>query len=364
MAAPKPDPEDPPKTPTSSDEDTFLFMGTRIPLPSEPGKKAKVGESQKVTPSTRQAAQQTAGPASGDSGTLQSSKSSFDLEPLARASKTSSSSRTFLLGGGLLFVAATVLFVWHRFGSTEARMFRAANAGQLVVPQGASAFDLYQRLKAGGVSPVTKDRLKSEVLPKLSSVGDALLKRVYEGAELAEPEQEQLIRIYEWAADVDGQNSALLARRAYAVAYRAASRKSDAEALASLREAFQSDSQWALPFRDVARVYARAGNYPNAEYFYQQTLQLDPKWALPALELGKLALEHNRLAEAELAFRRAIEADPTLPTPWSQLGFLYELQKRKVEAVAAYERTLQLAGQKAFPDLKTDEIKTRLEKIR
>jgi len=335
-------------------------MGTRIPLPSEPGKKAKVGESQQALPST--------GPttefASGKRKTLLSSKFSFDLEPLAQSSKTSSSSRTFMLGAGLLLIAATAFFVWHRFGSTEAGIFQAASAGKLVSPPGTAAFDLYQRLKAGGVSPVTRDRLKSDVLPKLSDAGDALLKKVYDGADLAEPEQEQLIRIYEFAADVDAQNRALLARRAYAVAYRAAFRKADAEALASLREAFQSDSQWALPFRDVARLYARAGNYPNAEYFYQQTLQLDPKWALPALELGKLAAEYKRPAEAELAYRRAIEADPTLPAPWSQLGFLYELQKRKVEAVFAYERALQLAEQKASPHFVIDEIRARLEKIR
>jgi tetratricopeptide (TPR) repeat protein len=296
--------------------------------------------------------------------TLQSSKSSFDLEPLAQSSKTSSTTHIFMLGGGLLFVAVIVLFLWHRFGSTEARMFGAASAGRLVVPQGGSAFDLYQRLKTGGVSPVTRERLKSEVLPKLSAVGESLLKKVYDGSDLAEPEQEQLVRIYEWAADVDSQDSSLLARRAYALAYRSVFKKADAAAFASLREAFQSDSQWALPFRDVARLYARAGNYQSAEYFYQQTLQLDPKWALAALELGKLALANERLGEAELAFRRAIEADPTSPAPWSHLGLLYELQKRKVEAVGAYERTLQLAEQKSSPFPMTDEIKNRLAKLR
>ena len=360
MAAFKPDSEETPKTPRSTDEDTFLFMGTRIPLPPEPGKQTKMRESPPALPSTGP----TTGSASGKSEILLSSKSSFDLEPLSQSSKTSASSRTFLLGAGLLLITATVFFVWHRFGSIEARVFQAARAGKLVSPPGTAAFDLYQRLKAGGLSPVTRDRMRTEVLPKLTSAGEALLKKLYDGADLAEPEQEQLIRIYEWAADVDGQNAALRARRAYAVAYRAASRKADAEALASLREAFQSDSQWALPFRDVARLYARAGNYPNAEYFYQQTLQLAPRWALPALELAKLALEHKRLAEAELAFRRAIEADPTSPAPWSQLGFLYELQMRKVEAEAAYERALQLAGQKAFPDFNTDVIRARLEKIR
>jgi tetratricopeptide (TPR) repeat protein len=348
---------DPPESQESqhSDEDTFLFMGTRIRLPSEPGKQAKTRESPQEPPSS--------GPAVRAESETLSSKSSFDLEPFAQSSSTSSSSRIFVLGGGLLLAGAALLFLWHRFGSTEARMFQAARAGRLVLPQGAAAFDFYERLKAGGLSPVTRDRLKSEVLPKLSEAGEALLKKVYGGRDLMDPEQEELIRIYEFAADVDSQNTALLARRAYATAHRAFSRKADAEALASLREAFQSDSQWALPFRDVARLYARAGNYPSAEYFYQQTFQLDPKWALPALELGKLALDGNKFAEAELAFRRAIEGDPTSPAPWSRLGSLYGLQKKKLEAVAAYERALQLAEQKALPGL-ASEIKARLEELK
>lgn len=354
-----PSPPDPPEAPKGqkTEEDTFLFMGTRIPLPSTQRKK---GQESQASASTGDVEKST----NGKSQPLLSSKSSFDLEPLARSSRDSSSSRTFVLGGGLLLVAVIIIFLWHRFGSTEANMFQAANSGQLVLPRGTSAFDLYQRLKVGGVSPVARDRLKAEVLPKLSEAGELLLKKVRDGAELAEPEQEQLIRIYEFAADVDSQNNAFFARQAYAGAYRAAFRKADAEALVFLRQAFQSDSQWPLPFRDVARLYARAGNYANAEYFYQQTLQLAPKWALPALELGKLAVEYKRPAEAELAFRRAIEADPTWPAPWAQLGTLYESQKRKVEAVSAYEKALQLAELNADSGLPKTEIKARLEKIR
>jgi tetratricopeptide (TPR) repeat protein len=354
MAPPTPDPPKVPKD--QKTEDTFLFMGTRIPLPST-ARKQQESEGSASTGAVE-------GSTPGKSEPLLSSKTSFDLEPLTRSSRDSSSSRTFVLGGGLLLVAVIIIFLWHRFGSTEANMFQAANAGQLVLPRGTSAFDLYRRLKAGGVSPVTRDRLKAEVLPKLSEAGEVFFKKVRNGVELAEPEQEQLIRIYEFATDIDPQSNALFARRAYAAAYSAAFMKEEAQALVSLREAFQSDSQWALPFRDVARLYARAGNYANAEYFYQQTLQLAPKWALPALELGKLAVEYKRPAEAELAFRRAIDADPTLPAPWAQLGFLYESQKRKAEAISAYEKALQLAELSADPAVNTTEIKARVEKMR
>ena len=355
MAPSRLDPPEPPKD-QKTEEDTFLFMGTRIPLPGTARKKAP----EEQTSSTGLAE----GLVTSKHEPLLSSKSSFDLEPLSRSSRDSSSGRRFLLGGGLLLGAVVVMFLWHRFGSTEANMFQAAKAGQLVLPRGTSAFDLYQRLKTGGISPVTRDQLKAEVLPRLSEAGEALLKKVRDGADLTEPEQEQLIRIYEFASDVDSQSNPLFARRAYAAAYRATFRKADAEAFVSLREAFQSDSQWALPFRDVARLYARGGNYANAEYFYQQTLQLAPKWPLPAFELGKLALENKRPAEAELAFRRAIEADPTLPAPWAQLGFLYESQKRKAEAISAYEKALQLAELSPDPALNRADIKARLEKMR
>src|SRR5258706_13158056 len=115
MAPSTPDPPEVPET-QEPDEDTFLFMGTRIPLPSETGKRHDL-------PSTGQAR----GTHSGK--TLLSSKSSFDLQPLARSSRSSSSSRTFMLGGGLLFVAVMILFLWHRFGSTEAGMFQPATVG-------------------------------------------------------------------------------------------------------------------------------------------------------------------------------------------------------------------------------------------
>ena len=299
MAPSTPDPPEVPKV-QKEDEDTFLFMGTRIPLPSSPG--SKKHESQQPSASTGS----PPGVTSGKHEPMLSSKVSFDLEPLTRSSRSSSSSRTFVLGGGLLLAAVVIIFLWHRFGSTEANMFQAANAGQLVLPRGTSAFDLYQRLKVGGVSPVTRDRLKAEVIPRLSEAGEVFLKKVRDGVELAEPEQEQLIRIYEFAADIDAQSNALFARRAYAMAYRAAFRKADAEALVSLREA----------------------------------------------------------AEAELAFRRAIDADPTLPAPWAQLGFLYETQKRKAEAISAYEKALLLAELSADPALNITEIKAHLEKIR
>src|SRR5262245_62385402 len=110
MAAPPPPPEETPKTNGSNDEDTFLFMGKRIPLTSAPGQKSKSsGAAQQHPPGG-----ETVAPKHEP---IDSAKSSFDLEPLAQSSKSSSSSRIFLLGGSLLLIALALLFLWHRFGS-------------------------------------------------------------------------------------------------------------------------------------------------------------------------------------------------------------------------------------------------------
>jgi tetratricopeptide (TPR) repeat protein len=369
----KQEPEGIPKSPKATDEDTFLFMGTRISLgsgaakpTSEPDLNATVPGSQPATPATSPPERTTASPESARESVEGPSpaKSSFDLDPFAASSKPAFSGRIFLAGAALLLIALAAFMAWHRFGSLEARILRAANSGQLIRPEGSSAYDLYQLLKAEDLSPVTREKLKREVLPKLSEEGNTLLKKRYEGSDLAEAEIDRLMRIYEWAADLDPLDRSILARRAYANGCRALFKKADGEALSAFREAIQNDSQWPLPFSDLARLQASAGDYDSADYFYRQAVLLDPKWALPRLQLAGLYLERNRLAEAELAYRGLAEADPTLAAPWYFLGQLYERQRRKVEAIAAYERALRLAEQRPSSTFMVEETRSHLERIR
>ncbi len=373
MVESKRKPEGTPKTPKAADDETFLFMGTRIPLDSTTAKpvsapdlNSTVPESQQAPPPTNTSERAAASPESASEAAENppSSKSSFDFEPFAGSSKPGSSSRIFILGAALVIAGVAAFIAWNRFGSIEARIARAANSGHLVWPEGSSAYDLFQPLKAEGLSPVTRDKLSREVLPKLSQEGDTFLTKMYKGSDLTESEINQLVRIYEWAADLDPQDNSLRARRAYAVGRRAVFKKTDAEALSAFREAFQNDSQWPLPFYELARLQARAGDDASAEYYYQQAVQLNPKWVLPQLNLASLYLERNRLAEAELGYRRATEADPSLAAPWYFLGQLYQRQKRKVEAISAYERAIQLATEHPSSTLSVDEIRNLLEKIR
>lgn len=356
-------------TPKAPD-DYFLFMGTRIPLGAKgekpasapPDVNAAVPESRPATPAA--GTPETAAASAASTSDAGETKATFDLGALAGTSKPGVSSRIFMVGAAVLLAAVAALIAWHRFGSLEARILKAAADGQLVWPQGSSAYDVYQSRKADGLNPATKDKLRSEVLPKLSKEGDTFLKKLYEASNLTESEITQLIRIYEWAADLNPRDTSILARRAYATGYRASSKQANAEAATAFREAIQSDSQWPLPFRDLAKLHARLGDHGAAEYYYQQVVQLDPRWVLPRLDLASLYLERNRLAEAEINYRLAAQTDPSLPVPWYFLGQLYQRQKRNIEAIAAYQKALQLATQRPSSTPPADEIRALIEKLK
>jgi tetratricopeptide (TPR) repeat protein len=356
---------EPPKETQKGSDDTFTFMGARISLGSKAARssasQAKPTEPQSpsVSPAVEASEKSIASAESAQGGaeTLRSLQSSGELVALAAASNHPRSSWIFALGAGVLLLVVAVIVGWYWFGSTEAKILRLAKSKQLVSPQGSSAYDLYLQIKANGISPVAREKLKDKVLPELLSQGDALLKKLYEGSNLKESETHELVRIYEWAADLDPQDKSIAARRMYAAGCQAVLKGDDSEALSSFSAAIRSDSQWALPFNDLARLYAKAGNQPYVEYYHQQATQLQPKWVLPRLDLAGLSLERNRLGEAELGYRLAAELDPTLATPWYFLGRIYQRQKRDVEAIAAYERALELARGRPSLAFTVDEVR-------
>jgi tetratricopeptide (TPR) repeat protein len=350
--------------------DDFTFMGARISLgstakPSASQTNPPKPQSQSVPPAVAASEGSVASrdPRERSSQPPGLSPSSENLTALAAASNPPRSGWIFALGAGVLLLVGAAIIGWHWFGSTEAKILRLAKSKQLVLPQGSSAYDLYLQIKANGISPVAREKLKDKVLPELLSQGDALLKKLYEGSNLKESETQELVRIYEWAADLDPEDKSIAARQLYAAGCQAVQKRDDSEALSSFSAAIRSDSQWALPFNDLARLYTRAGNQPYVEYYHQQATQLQPKWVLPRLDLAGLNFERNRLGEAEVGYRLAAELDPSLATPWYFLGQIYQRQKRDVEAIAAYERALELAQRRPSPAFTVAEVKGILEQI-
>src|ERR1044071_3637188 len=143
MAAPKQEPHDETNQ-HYAPEDTFLFMGKRIPLDSAVAASKSAAERRRGAASmSAESSIRTANPNIETQPVEGQADKPYEFQSFAAASKPSGSGRIFLVGAGLLVVVVSLLVVWHYFGSLEARILRAANSGRLVQPQGASAYDLY-----------------------------------------------------------------------------------------------------------------------------------------------------------------------------------------------------------------------------
>jgi len=83
----------------------------------------------------------------------------------------------FAAGGAAIVLMIAGVVLWHVFASPQARILRAVWRGELVAPEGTSAYDVYQRLKAKGLSSGTRDTLRSQVLWRLNVAGEQFLGR-------------------------------------------------------------------------------------------------------------------------------------------------------------------------------------------
>jgi len=85
-----------------------------------------------------------------------------------------------------------------------ARINRALDAGELVVPEKSSAYDLYRHFKPS-LSAAALNGIKEKALPKLNIAGEVFLQKRAERSSFKESEVRQLLSIYDWAADLAPQ---------------------------------------------------------------------------------------------------------------------------------------------------------------
>jgi tetratricopeptide (TPR) repeat protein len=269
----------------------------------------------------------------------------------------------FVTGGGVALVVAG-LAAWFLFFSAEARLVRLLDKGSVVLPEGQSAYDLYQQLKAGGIDSGTKQKVRGKALPLIVAAGDALLQKRVEAASFSDSELKSLGKLYEWGADLAPEDARMLARHAYAQGLQALIDKRPNDALRHFQRSTELDSSWAPAWNDLGRSYVRLNDHVHAEEGYRKALQADPGWVFPQLNLAGVYLHRQAWPEAEQAYLRATQMDTALATPWYFLGQVYEVQRRLPEAVNAYERAVELAATKPSSAFRVDKVQERIAKLK
>ncbi len=277
---------------------------------------------------------------------------------------TSTRRKKFYLWGGAVLTAAAALAAWLLFFSTESRMMRAVDRGDLVTPAGTSAYDYYKRLRPQGISGGTRTELLQQALPKLNSTGETLLQKRVEAVNFKESELAELGLIYEWAAELSPEDTKIAARNHYAQGIATLIEGKHREALKHFQRSTELDANWAPAYNDLGRTYVKLGDGIHAEQSYKKAIEINPSWVFPQLNLGGVYFLRKDFGAAEQTYLRATQFDGTLATPWYFLGQVYEGEKRYVEAIGAYERAIQLAASRPSSAFTADGAQKRIERIK
>ncbi len=278
-------------------------------------------------------------------------------------SSTATGRWPYIVGGASAAILLCAALTWYFFFSTEARMIRAVNTGDLVSPAGKSAYDYYKRLGPQGISGGTRTELLQKALPKLTAAGESLLQKRVEAVNFKESELAELGLVYQWAAELSPGDTKIAARNHYAEGIAALIGGKPREALQHFQRSTEYDGNWAPALNDLGRTYVKLGDSLHAEQSYRRAIEIDPNWVYPQLNLAGVYFLRKDLGPAEQAYIRATQLDGTLATPWYFLGQLYEGEKRYADGVVAYERAVQLAASRPSSAFRVDAVQRRIEKL-
>jgi serine/threonine-protein kinase len=236
---------------------------------------------------------------------------------------------------------------------------------QLVKPEGSSAYDVYLKQRAEGLSAEDKKEIGKKVTPSLEKRGEELITRLKQDQIEAEADWSEAARGYEWLNELEPR-PAYESRQHFAQGRLAFLQKNYTKAIADFQRSIQLDSSWALPYNSLGRAFINANekNKTPAKEQYRRATEVEPEWIYPWVNLGSLYFGLNDLDNAEFALRRAIAIDGRKASPHKILADILEKQGRQCDALAEYKLALEIAsGSATAPGFDLDNVNAKIQKL-
>ncbi|MCK4549997.1 MAG: tetratricopeptide repeat protein, partial [Candidatus Krumholzibacteria bacterium] len=126
------------------------------------------------------------------------------------------------------------------------------------------------------------------------------------------------------------------------------------------RNAIISDSQWEIPWNNLAIIELNEGNFDEADSLLGEALKRDPGYTEALYNMGTVKWEKDDLEGAEINLRAAIDADPAFMPAYNNLGSLLINMNRPKEASEVLDNALARFDSTPYPD----ELKAYLFKNR
>ncbi|MET0621856.1 MAG: hypothetical protein ABW250_02645 [Pyrinomonadaceae bacterium] len=248
------------------------------------------------------------------------------------------------VGAAAFLLLAVVAVTSFTGDSAEAALERAIAEGKLFAPQGESAYDYYQQLKArnrGNARGLTSSTGK--LLGTLVAVTQVTLNGVYQpgGRELSRPEWENTLRMLEWASELQPENKSLMAKAEYSRGQVSYLSKNVEAAIKSWEGAARLDVEWALPCRSLGLAYHQTENLVLGRSHLLEAIKRDPSWAVPYADMGDWLYKVKKdSAAAERYYRQAVERAPMWAHPHAWLADIAMRQKNYKVAVQELQLVL------------------------
>jgi tetratricopeptide (TPR) repeat protein len=241
----------------------------------------------------------------------------------------------------------------------------AIKKNQLVKPEGGSAYDVYLKQRAEGLSAEDKKEIGKKVTPALEKRGEELITRLKQDQIEAEADWSEAARSYEWLNELEPR-PAYESRQHFAQGRLAFLQKNYTKAIADFQRSIQLDSSWALPYNSLGRAFINANekDKTRAKEQYRRATEVEPEWIYPWINLGSLYFGLNDLDNAESALRRAISIDGQKASPHKILADILEKQGRPCDALAEYKLALETAsGNATAPGFDLDNVNAKIQKL-
>ena len=272
-----------------------------------------------------------------------------------------------MIGVVLVAAVAVALFVYFGLGSAKRNILGEIKKGNLVKPEGSSAYDLYLKHAKSDLSPGDKTEITNEALPALDKRGDEIITHLKQDANESEAEWAEAIRVYGWLNDLKPK-SVYESRRLFSQARLAFLKKDYGKSIPDYQRSIELDPSWALPLNGLARTYVNLKDKTSARQYYTRATAVEPNWIYPWLNLGQLCLDKdmNDLYTAQDSLQHAIAIDPQKASAHYFLAQAYEKTNRDCDAAREYKLAVDNASSasSAGSNFNVDNARSKAERLR
>ncbi|MBI3650586.1 MAG: protein kinase [Acidobacteria bacterium] len=268
-----------------------------------------------------------------------------------------------ILGIAAVVVLALGATIYLNLSSVKSSILTEIKKGNLVKPEGNSAYDLYFKNK-NDLQDKDRSEIANQASASLEKRGDDILAQLKQEANESEAEWSEAIRIYTWLNDLRPQKT-YEARKYFSQASLTFLKGDFKKALADYQRVIELDANWALALNRLGRTYVKVKNLESAREYYERATKAEPMWINPWMNLGGTYMQLKNPWAAEQSLQRALQLDPQKANAHYMLAQTYEMQENWCAAVNEYEQTISNVGSPSSLGFdETDNARKRLERIR